>query len=62
MHLKWNHSTGQPGLSQAIILPDCEPPQDTRIIPSGYVICLADFCLLLAAALQAPACRRFLTE
>ena len=26
-HLKWNHSIGQPGISQAVMLPDSEPPQ-----------------------------------
>ena len=64
MHLKWNHSIGQPGLSQAIILPDSGPPQRHQnsfpaVATLSLDFCLADFCFLAAAALQVQACRRF---
>ena len=54
-HSKWNDSIGQPGLSQAIILPDSGPPQRHQnslpaVATSSLDFCLADLCFLEAAA------------
>ena len=68
-HSKWNHSIGQPGISQAIILPDSGPLQRHQnsflaVATLSLDLCLAVLCFLEAAAflLRASTCRRFLTE